>query len=294
MRKIKIKEYLNSMFYPHWVQIKNRVEEFRLYDVVSTRLNRWTPREHFDLVSNVSYGEHARQTFDLYRTKKPRQEPVLIIFVHGGTWSHGKKEDYLFVGESFAREGFDVAIINYRLAPEFKFPAYVDDFVLALNHLEEQLPSHQMVLMGHSAGAFNIMSAVYHPQKYAFHAYSKIKMIIGLAGPYHFNYMGDSNLEQAFDVKRTKEETMPYYFVQNNSIEHILLLASKDFLVARSNTMDMHAALKAQKNKSKVEVIPRTGHISLIGSLSSHLSQFFKTKTVILREIERCLNQTSS
>ena len=42
--------------------------------------------------------------------------------------------------------------------------------------------------MGHSAGAFNVMSAVYHPKPNTIQCLGNIKAIFGLAGPYHFDY----------------------------------------------------------------------------------------------------------
>lgn len=59
--------------------------------------------------------------------------------------------------------------MNYHLAPEHKFPSYVDDLAVALNYLEQQqarlgITTDRIALMGHSAGAFNIASLLYHPK----------------------------------------------------------------------------------------------------------------------------------
>ncbi len=83
----------------------------------------------------MAYGLRARHRLDLFRTQTPREHRPLIVFVHGGAWMHGDKKDYRFIGEAFAKEGFDVAVINYHLAPEHIFPASIDDLSLALNYL---------------------------------------------------------------------------------------------------------------------------------------------------------------
>lgn len=273
---------------------KQKIKDFRLYDVVSQQINEHTSKDDFQLFANLSYGTHERQTLDLYKSNVPRSDRALIVFVYGGTWSRGKKEDYLFVAETFAQEGFDVAIIDYRLAPEFIFPTYVDDFVLALDYLYDEqthldICTDQLILMGHSAGAFNIMSAVYHPTTYALKCRHQIKAIIGMAGPYHFNYLGKDYLERAFDPAISYQKVMPYYFIEKNDINHVLILAYKDFLVATSNTFDMNKMLLQKGNKSQVYRVPYTGHITLIGSLSSHVSHFFKTKDIIMNALTETL-----
>ncbi|MCF9033269.1 alpha/beta hydrolase [Acinetobacter nectaris] len=296
MWKSKLKSTKDRILSLYLTAAKERLDEFRFYDVASHHLNRLTSREHFTLNADLSYGEHVRQKLDLYKAKNPRLDEPLIVFVHGGTWAHGKKEDYLFVGESFAREGFNVAVINYRLAPEHKFPDYVNDLVIALNYLEKEkqglnLSTENIILMGHSAGGFNIMSAIYSPYESALVCKHQVKMVIGLAGPYHFKYMGDANLEQAFDLSLDYKEVMPYYFVEKNDIHHVLLLASKDFLVAKSNTLDMHDKLMEVGNISIIKTVPYTGHITLVGSLSSYTSRMFATKAEILKEINKCLGE---
>ncbi|MDN5445564.1 MAG: alpha/beta hydrolase, partial [Pseudomonadales bacterium] len=199
--------------------------DFRIYDVGSYALNRLTPRKGYSVQENVAYGLRARHRLDLFCTQTPREHRPLIVFVHGGAWMHGDKKDYRFIGEAFAKEGFDVAVINYHLAPEHIFPASIDDLSLALNYLnvhqlKYQISTEKVVLMGHSAGAFNVMSALYHPKPYEIQCRSQITAIIGLAGPYHFDYKGDPICADAFDQNRPNQEVMPYYFVESNTGKH--------------------------------------------------------------------------
>ena len=218
--------------------------DFRIYDVGSYALNRLTPRKGYSVQENVAYGLRARHRLDLFRTQTPREHRPLILFVHGGAWMHGDKKDYRFIGEAFAKEGFDVAVINYHLAPEHIFPASIDDLSLALNYLnvhqlKYQISTEKVVLMGHSAGAFNVMSALYHPKPYEIQCRSQITAIIGLAGPYHFDYKGDPICADAFDQNRPYQEVMPYYFVESNTVKHYLLVAENDDVVGLSNAVDL-------------------------------------------------------
>ncbi|MEQ1157040.1 alpha/beta hydrolase [Acinetobacter johnsonii] len=268
--------------------------DFRIYDVGSYALNRLTPRKGYSVQENVAYGLRARHRLDLFRTQTPREHRPLIVFVHGGAWMHGDKKDYRFIGEAFAKEGFDVAVINYHLAPEHIFPASIDDLSLALNYLnvhqlKYQISTEKVVLMGHSAGAFNVMSALYHPKPYEIQCRSQITAIIGLAGPYHFDYKGDPICADAFDQNRPYQEVMPYYFVESNTVKHYLLVAENDDVVGLSNAVDLDRRLKEKGNYSQLWTVPRIGHISMIGSVSSLFSRYFTTKQKIMQALEDAL-----
>ena len=276
------------------IRAKNLYQEFRLYDFASYSINYLTPKDTFEKEEHLAYGLKARNRLDLYRTKNPKKQKPLIVFVHGGSWQHGNKRDYLFIGETFAREGFDVAVINYHLAPEHIFPAFVDDLAQAIHYLNQNkvklnISTDNMILMGHSAGAFNVMSVVYSAQSQNFKYKDQIKAIVGLAGPYHFDYVGDPLSEHAFDHKISYQQVMPYYFIEPNHIKHYLLVAEQDQVVERKNTLDLDIALRQKGNHSHIAVIPKTGHITIVATLASLMSHYFKTKRTILHFLEEAL-----
>ncbi|MFW1953028.1 alpha/beta hydrolase [Acinetobacter beijerinckii] len=276
------------------IRAKNFYQDFRLYDLASYSMNYLTPKDTFEKDGHLAYGLKARQRLDLYRTKNPKKQRPLIVFVHGGSWQHGNKRDYLFLGETFAREGYDVAVINYHLAPEHIFPAFIDDIVQAIHYLTQNqsklnISTDNIILMGHSAGAFNVMSVVYSPQSQGFKYKDKIKAIIGLAGPYHFDYKGDPLAEHAFDLKVSYQDVMPYYFINSNQIKHYLLMAENDQLVGSHNSFDLDRALREKGNHSHIAVIPKTGHLTIIATLASFASHYFKTKRTIMHFLDEAL-----
>ncbi|USA53643.1 alpha/beta hydrolase [Acinetobacter sp. C32I] len=277
------------------IKAKTLYQEFRLYDFASYSINYLTPKDTFDKEEHLAYGLKARQRLDLYRTQSPKKQRPLIVFVHGGSWQHGNKRDYLFVGESFAREGYDVAVINYHLAPEHIFPTFIDDIAQAIHYLSQNqgklnISTDNIILMGHSAGAFNVMSVVYSAYSQNFKYKDKIRAIVGMAGPYHFDYKGDPLAEHAFDQKVSYQQVMPYYFIEPNQIKHYLLMAEQDQLVGKENSFDLDKALREKGNHSHIAVIPKTGHITIVATLASLMSHYFKTKRTILHFLDEALD----
>ena len=81
----------------------------------------------------ATVGEHSLK-LDLYLPEaKPLRKPKLIVWVHGGAWRKGSKENMPLTG--LTKEGFAVASISYRLSPVAKFPAQVHDIKAALRFL---------------------------------------------------------------------------------------------------------------------------------------------------------------
>jgi acetyl esterase/lipase len=124
--------------------------------------NPKVPAPGLDQERDVVYGNVTGQDLklDLAKPSLCRAQKVpLVIYIHGGGWSQGDKSGVF--SEGFARMlfqlGFAVASIDYRLAPEFLFPAQVNDCKLAIRFLRANadrfgIDPARFGVMGASAG----------------------------------------------------------------------------------------------------------------------------------------------
>jgi acetyl esterase/lipase len=89
-----------------------------------------------------------------------------LVYLHGGSWAGGEPKDYRGMSSTLARlTGSIVLMVDYRLAPENRFPVGLEDCIAALvwaglngpdsvrNGLEDKDPAVQVALAGDSAGA---------------------------------------------------------------------------------------------------------------------------------------------
>ena len=120
-------------------------------------LNGITPSGSFSKAKNISYGPLERQKLDIYKADTPRPNTPMLIFIHGGSWQEGSKEIYKFLAEGFTSEGFDIAVPNYRLYPDAIYPQMLEDSAKAVTYVAKQYPDRPLVIMGHSAGAYNAL-----------------------------------------------------------------------------------------------------------------------------------------
>lgn len=88
---------------------------------------------------DIVYGEDEKwQLLDVYRPKDRAGELLpVIVSVHGGAWVYGDKERYQYYCMSLAQHGFAVVNFTYRLAPENKYPASLEDTNLVFKWVME-------------------------------------------------------------------------------------------------------------------------------------------------------------
>ncbi len=123
-----------------------------------------TTPEDVKRYDNILYGTRKKwQTLDVYRPKAAEKDGELqklpvIVSVHGGGWMYGSKEVYQWYCMSLAQRGFAVVNFTYRLAPEYKFPAGIEDtnmvFGWVMEHSREYgFDTGHIFAVGDSAGA---------------------------------------------------------------------------------------------------------------------------------------------
>jgi acetyl esterase/lipase len=96
---------------------------------------------------------------DLYFPKSLGGSAPIVVYIHGGGWSKGDKRDTTSVDDfpAFLDAGFIVSAVNYRLAPQYQFPAMIDDVKCAIRFLRANagpygIDPNKMGVWGGSAG----------------------------------------------------------------------------------------------------------------------------------------------
>jgi arylformamidase len=96
-----------------------------------------------------SYGPGERQRYDVFHAGDPAAP--LVVFIHGGYWQIGGREDTAFVARALNAAGIDVAIPSYSLCPSVSVMQIVDELRRCLAALWTATRKHPVVI-GHSAG----------------------------------------------------------------------------------------------------------------------------------------------
>lgn len=98
------------------------------------------------LLKDLSYVEkgHAHQKLDLYLPADAKEPLPLIIWVHGGAWEGGSKEQCQPLHQGFLSKGYAIASINYRLSQHAIFPAQIEDCKAAIRWLRAEAKTYNL------------------------------------------------------------------------------------------------------------------------------------------------------
>lgn len=257
---------------------------------------------------NILYGDEPNQDLDIYYPKplaKAMNSTIndiaihdsypMVVFVHGGSWESGSKDEYAFVGQSLAKAGYVTAVINYRKAPEHLYPDYVEDTAQAIAWSYKNAESlhadpKRLAVIGHSAGAFNAVAAVANEDFLAPYGVKPkdIATVIGIAGPYSYDFRKFSS-RTAFGASATPETVMPDRQIKGAQPPYLLLTAEKDKVVHVTNTIKMKQALKAAGVKVETGEIAGASHATSIGAMAPPLRWVNDVRTQVLSYLDKTL-----
>jgi len=254
-------------------------------------LNALAPRDGVTVTRDLAYQDGPRHTLDVYAPRAAATPAPVVVFFYGGGWESGSKEMYRFVGAALAARGVVTVIADYRLYPEIRFPAFMQDAAAAVawthaNAARFGGDPHRLFLLGHSAGgqivALLALDASYlaavnlSPQR-------DLCGFIGLAGPYDFLPLHSATLKEIFGPEAERPCSQPINFVSPQAPPMLLLAGSDDDTVDPGNTLRLATRLRVAGGAVEEKIYPGVGHKTLIGAFSGPLTFIVPVREAVLR-----------
>ncbi|ACA40361.1 lipase [Lysinibacillus sphaericus] len=119
-----------------------------------------TIKRQVHVEKDIVYDEHGIENslLDIYYPKNMKEELPVIMWIHGGAFVSGSKEQTQEYGMALANEGYVVANINYAIAPVQKYPGPIIQTNQALKYLQDNISKYggnmnHLFIGGDSAGA---------------------------------------------------------------------------------------------------------------------------------------------
>lgn len=133
--------------------LRERIQKFREFRARKQNSTPQAPVMHLDL----AYGDHERQKLDIYAPENASGLPVML-YIHGGAWKMGNKGMVDDKPQFFTSRNWIFVSANYRLLPDGKHPANVQDVASALAWVHNNIEKYggstdRIILCGFSAGA---------------------------------------------------------------------------------------------------------------------------------------------
>jgi acetyl esterase/lipase len=261
-----------------WRTFSERSEWLLEHLTPLTIINSLVPKDGFDKHGDIAYGGLARQKLDVYVPRNGGQDLPVVVFFYGGTWQSGRRKDYLFVAEALTARGMVAVIPDYRLYPEARFPAFIEDGAAAVAWVRRHIGAYggggsRLFLMGHSAGAYIAAMLALNPSYLAQVGMSpdELKGFIGLAGPYDFLPLKRPRLIKIFGAADNIPETQPVNFARAKAPPALLLHGADDKIVGPHNSERLAQRLREAGNRVEDRFYPGFKHIRIIILLASPL-----------------------
>jgi len=230
---------------------------------------------------------HERQKLDLYLPEQNNSDgPLpLIVWVHGGAWLSGSKENCPSV--RFLRQGYAAASINYRLSQHAIFPAQIEDCKAAIRYLRANaekynIDPNRIGVWGASAGGHLVALLGTSGDVKEFdkgpnlHVSSRVQAVCDFFGPTDLTKM--SVFESSMDhdapdspesklvggpVQENKEackRANPITYVSKDDPPFLICHGDKDMLVPHNQSVLLNDALKSAGVSVKFHTVKGGGH----------------------------------
>jgi acetyl esterase/lipase len=239
-------------------------------------LNATVSTDTYRRTQGLAYGPHARHRIDVYQPIKEVGQAPLVVFFYGGSWSAGERADYRFVGEALASVGIVTLVADYRLSPQFRYPAFLQDSAQAVRWALDHAPAYgadpaRVFVMGHSAGAYNAAMVALDRRWLAAQGVSPARLAgwIGLAGPYDFLPISDAQTRIAFDWPGTSADSQPLFHASQASPPALLLAPTLDSTVnPQRSTVAMAQRLKGHGVRVESALYDSVSHVTLVAAMA--------------------------
>lgn len=228
-------------------------------------------------VRNLTYC-HS-QKLDLYIPRAAARPLPIALYVHGGGMTAGNKSylDPVFL-DALASAGYAVASINYRLAPQARFPAQIEDVKCAIRYLRAKAPKYrlnaseifafgtsvggQLVALAALTGGRSVWDAGPYPNES-----SSVRAVVDMFGPANLTQRASgfspSGIQQVFGNSDRRDLVLasPVHFVVAHSPPILIVQGVNDTKVLESQSIELHTDLKAAGDQTQLVLVRNMGHM---------------------------------
>ncbi len=232
-----------------------------------------------DIVYSVVGGAQVKADFYAPELRNPKGDPFVLV-IHGGGWTGGKREDMVAICEQLAKVGIASATVSYRLAPQSKYPAQLDDVATAVrffrsNKAKYGIRTDKIAAAGASAGGhLSLLLGFKDTKGQKLTEYpdesSKVQYVFNLFGPTDLRFDFDKAVAgfvslqvtgQQYDPNgETTKSFSPINYIDSTSAEVFTIHGEADPLVPVMQAKRLDEALKLAHVKHTMRLIPGMKH----------------------------------
>ena len=216
----------------------------------------------------------------------PKAEGVYpaVLVVHGGAWRSGSRLQLRGYATALAERGFVCFAIDYRLAPNHKFPAQIDDCRAAVKWIRSHAADYKvdaakLGAIGYSAGGHLVSllgTTGEAPSESNGNVDTRLQAIVAGGAPTDFRWFPDNGKWAEYwmggDLDSAKEKfhsASAAAFVDRNDPPVFFFNGTADTLVPIAWTKTCFEALKQNGVKTEMHTIEGAGHLQAAANIEA-------------------------
>jgi acetyl esterase/lipase len=247
-----------------------------LYGPNSSKLGTTEKDVTYGIAGNVSL------KMDIFYPKMASGVLPVVVYVHGGGWTGGDKAAGAGVNEipEMIKRGYLVASINYRLAPQYRFPAMIEDAKCAVRFLKAKasdfgLDPGRIGVWGGSAGGHLVAllgttdaSAGFEGTGGYADQSSRVQAVVDFFGPADLNiffqrYQG-TIMKEVFGAADANSDKLkvasPVTYISRDDPPFLIMQGDKDTVVPLIQSQILYDRLVADGVTASLVIVKNAGH----------------------------------
>jgi acetyl esterase/lipase len=246
-----------------------------------------TPRAGTETREGLAYGPLPRQRLDLVMPAGITNRTPLVVFFHGGGWTGGARGDYGFLARTLAAQGIAVAVPDYRLWPEGRWPDFVEDGARAVAWLQAEMPERPVFIMGHSAGGFIAAALLLDPRWLAAAGSSRAGLAGGvlLAAPIAWQPDEEPTISIFAGAPGGRIAAVARPEDLAGAPPMLLLHGADDRVVGPFHSEDLARDLRAAGRPVTLQVYPGVEHVGVLSAMAAPVRALGLARAPVFEEV---------
>lgn len=248
------------------------------------------------LVAADRFGPDKAQKLEMFVPADATGPLPVVVFIHGGGWNAGDPHDYRFMARAIAPQGYAVVLAGYRHFPHVRYPAMLEDGALALRWVADHAAAHggdpaRVVVMGHSAGAYNAVMLALDKRWLAQVGLDAdaLRGAVGLSGPYDFYPFDAKAAIDSFGKAPDPEDTQPVAHARAGAPPLLLVHGLDDTTVRPTNAVSLARAMTHVGAPTHAVLLDGVSHEGLIMRFARPFSRDARVLDAVLPFLKRAV-----